>query len=83
MRNYNLVLGKHYLKELNDNRGTCHWKSERNSFISNYAKENILDQIWQANHFPILLDCTSNISHTDQMNFICRYVIDEDKEVEV
>ena len=42
-------------------------------------KENILDQIRKANYFVIIQDSTPDISHTDQMSFICRYVIVEDK----
>ena len=42
-------------------------------------KENILDQIWKANYFAIILDSKLDISHTDQMSSICRYVIVEDR----
>ena len=47
-------------------------------------KENISDRIRKANYFVILLDSMPDISHTDQMSFICRYVVVvEDKEMEV
>ena len=51
--------------------------------LGNYEKENILDRIQKANYFTIILDSTLNISHTNQMSFICQYIVVEDKEVEV
>ena len=51
--------------------------------MGNYAKENIIDQIRKANYFAIILESTPDISHTDRVNFICRYVVVEDKEGEV
>ena len=58
----------------------------QNEFIhtlGNHVKENIIDQIRKAKCFAIILDSTPDISYTDQKNFICRYVVVEDKEVEV
>ena len=45
-------------------------------------KEKILDRIRKANYFAIILHSRPDISPTDQMSFICRYVVVEDKEVE-
>ena len=45
--------------------------------------ENILDRIRKANYFTIILDCTPDISYTDQMNLVRRHIFIEDKEVEV
>ena len=42
-----------------------------------------MDRFRKANYFTIILDSTPGISHTDQMSFIGRYIIVEDKEGEV
>ena len=85
MSKYDPILRKHYLKAVNDNRR--YWSLKiPNEFIpilGNHVKENILDRIWKAIYFAIILDSTPDISYTDQMSFICRYVVVEDKEVEV
>ena len=85
MSQYDPVLGKHYLKEVNDNQWYLSPKIQ-NKFIhilGNHMKENILDQNQKANYFVIILNSMPDISHTDQMSFICQYAIVEDKEVEV
>ena len=40
-----------------------------------------MDQIRKVSYSAIIQDSTLDISHTDQMSFICRYVIVEDKEI--
>ena len=85
MSEYNSVFGKLYLKEGNDNRRYLSLKIQ-NEFIhilGNRVKENILDRIRKANYSAIILDSMSIIFHTDQMSFICRYVVADDKEMEV
>ena len=49
----------------------------------NNVKENIFNLIRKANYFAIILDSTPDISHSDVMSFICRYVVVEDKEADV
>ena len=70
---YDPVLGKHYLKEVNDNRRYLSPKIQ-NEFIhilGNYVKEHIFGRIRKANYFALILDSTLDITHTDQMSFIC------------
>ena len=64
---------------------TCYRKSKNESIHINgkHAKENIFDRIRKANYFAIIQYSVLDISHTDQISFICRYVVVEDKEVEV
>ena len=67
MSKYGPVVGKHFLKEVNDNRWWLSLKIQ-NEFIhisENHRKENILDRIRKANHFVIILDSSLDISHTD------------------
>ena len=85
MSKYEPVLGKYYLKEVND-----YWQylspkiqDEFIPVLGNHVKENILDRIRKANYFAIALDGTPDISQSDQKSFICRNVIVENKEVEV
>ena len=69
MSKYGPVLGKHYLKEVNDNRQYLSLKIQ-NEFIHievNHMKENILDCVWKANYSVIMLDSMPDILHTDQM----------------
>ena len=48
------------------------------------VKDLILEEIKTAKYFSILLDSTPDISHTDQMTFIVRYVkIDSNNEVQI
>ena len=79
------VLGKHFLKEINDNRWYLSPKilNEFIYILRNPVKANILDRIRKANYIAIIRDSTPDISYTDQMSFICRYVVVEDKEVGV
>lgn len=82
MSKYDPVFGKHYLKEVNDNQQYLSLKIQ-NEFIhilGKHINENILDQIRKANYFTIILDSMLDISHSDQMSFIC-YVVVEDKKV--
>ena len=58
----------------------------QNEFIcilANLVKENILNWIRKSNYFVIILHCTPDISHADQMSFISQYVVAEDNEVEM
>ena len=85
MSKYDPVLRIRFLKEVNDNRRYLSPKIQ-NEFIhilGNHAKENILDRIQKAIYFAIILVITPDISHTDQMSFICWYVVVEVKEVDV
>ena len=43
----------------------------------------MLDRIQKANYFVIILVSMPSVSYTDHMSFICRYIVIEDKEVEV
>ena len=80
MRKYNPLLGKHYLKELNNNRWYLSPKIE-NEFINIFG-DHKKDLIRKANYFSIILK-KSDISHSFQILFISRNVVVEDKEVEV
>ena len=73
------VLGKYYLKEINGNRLYLSPKiqNEYIHILKNCLKENILERIQTADYFTIILDSTPDISHTDQMNFICRFIVVE------
>ena len=85
MSKYGPVLRKHYLKEVNGNQRFLSLKI-KNEFIhisENHIKANTLDQIRKSNYFVVILNSMLDISHSDQMSFICRYVIVEDKLVEV
>ena len=85
MCKYYSVIGKHYLKEVNDNQHYLSLKiqNEFNHILGNHVKENIIDRIRKANYFVITLDSIPNISPTDPLSFICRYVVVEDKGVKI
>ena len=70
---------------MNDNRRylSRKIKNEFLHILGNHAKENILDRIQKANYFAIIPDSMLDIPHTHQMSFICRYVVAEDKQVEM
>ena len=73
------------MKEVNDNRRYLSPKIQ-NEFIhilKNHTKQNILDRIRKASYFAIILNSLLDIFHIDQMSFICRYVVVEDKKLEV
>ena len=85
MSKYEPVIGKDYLKEIYDNRRHLSLKIQ-NEFIhilGNHVKKNILDRIRKANYSAIIIDCTSDISNTDLISFICRYVDVAYQEMEV
>ena len=84
MSKYDPVLGKYYLKEVKDNQRYLSPKSKMVSFISwETTCRKIYWKEFEKPIFAIILDSTPDISNTDQINFICRYVIVEVKEAEV
>ena len=47
------------------------------------VKNLILKEIKEVTYFSILLDSTSDVSHTDQIAFFVRYVKVEENEVQI
>ena len=61
-------------KEITDNYLSKGIQNEIIELISNKIKENILDNIKAAKYFVIILDCTPDISHQEQLSVTIRCV---------
>uniref|UniRef100_A0A803SRA8 TTF-type domain-containing protein n=1 Tax=Anolis carolinensis TaxID=28377 RepID=A0A803SRA8_ANOCA len=54
------------------------------SFLSAKIQDNILQQLCQAKYYSIILDCTPDASHTEQMTLMVRFIkIEGKKEVSI
>ncbi|XP_030066678.1 zinc finger MYM-type protein 1-like [Microcaecilia unicolor] len=91
LSNYDPVLKEHFVKinqTVSSERRVTSYLSPKiqNEFIhllGNYVKENIVADIKKAKYFGILFDSTPDVSHTDQMCEVIRYVHIEDDKVEI
>ncbi|XP_063794591.1 zinc finger MYM-type protein 1-like [Pseudophryne corroboree] len=88
---YDPVLKEHLMRL---KRNTCKLKvsvsylapNTQNEFISvlaNHVKEKLVMDIKSAKYFGIMFDSTPDISHTDQMSEVIRYVTINNMKVEV
>lgn len=88
---YDTVLKEHLMRL---KRSTCKLKASvsylapntLNEFIgvlATHVKEKLIMDIKSAKYFGIMFDSTPDISHTDQMSEVIRYVMISDKKVEV
>ncbi|XP_053569321.1 LOW QUALITY PROTEIN: zinc finger MYM-type protein 1-like [Bombina bombina] len=88
---YDSVLKEHLIRL---KRSTCKLKvsvsylapKTQNEFISvlaNHVKEKLVMEIKSAKYFGIMFDSTPDISHTDQMSEVIRYVKISNRKVEV
>ena len=88
---YDPVLKEHLMRLQAD---TCKLKASvsylapktQNEFISalaNHVKEKLVTEIQSAKYFGMMFDSTPDISHTDQMSQVIRYVKIENGKVEV
>jgi len=46
------------------------------TLMSDKVLENILKEVQTAKYFSIIVDSTPDISHTDQLSFVIKYVLD-------
>jgi len=72
-------MSKHIRRTLN-NQNNAHYlgKNIQNEIIyliSNCMKSKILEMIKEAKHYSIILDCTPDVSYTEQMTLIVRFVL--------
>ncbi|XP_069588457.1 uncharacterized protein [Ranitomeya imitator] len=59
-------------------------QNEMIQLLSNGIQEKILDNVKTAKYFSVVLDCTTHVSHVEQMTIIVRFVsTSEDKKFEI
>nr|XP_033788702.1 zinc finger MYM-type protein 1-like [Geotrypetes seraphini] len=91
LSNYDPILKEHFVKIKHaipsESRLSSYLSPKiQNEFIhllGNYVKEKIVADIKKAKYFGILFDSTPDVSHTDQMCEVIRYVYIEDDNVEI
>nr|XP_033788676.1 zinc finger MYM-type protein 1-like [Geotrypetes seraphini] len=91
LSNYNPILKEHFVKIKHaipsESRLSSYLSPKiQNEFIHllrNYVKEKIVADIKKAKYFGILFDSTPDVSYTDQMCEVIRYVYIEDDNVEI
>ncbi|KAL3870674.1 hypothetical protein ACJMK2_038719 [Sinanodonta woodiana] len=75
---YNTVISRH-LRNVRENAGSVSYllhdiRNEIFSLLTNAARDTIMNETNEAKYFGILLDSTHNISHTEQLAEVIRYV---------
>ncbi|XP_030068040.1 uncharacterized protein LOC115476054 [Microcaecilia unicolor] len=63
-------------KEIHDHYLGKHFQNELIQIMGNAVLNNIIHRIKAAKYFAVILDCTPDISHQQQMSLIIRYVSD-------
>jgi len=76
---FDIVMENHLAKIQNTEKDTVHYlgKNIQNEIISLISKKcvnAIVQRVSNAKYFSIILDCTPDISHTEQMTVIIRFV---------
>ncbi|KAF0710286.1 zinc finger MYM-type protein 1-like, partial [Aphis craccivora] len=74
-------LASHISKYANKGKGSTSYLSFHTyeqfiTLMSDKVLENILKEVQTAKYFSIIVDSTPDISHTDQLSFVIRYVLD-------
>lgn len=87
MSRYDPVLMKH-VNEVKNKKNNVHYLSKdiRNELISlmgNQIRNTVTDRVRDAKYFSILLDCTPDTSHEEQLSCIIRYVYAHEDEVQI
>lgn len=50
--------------------------------MANKVRRQIIEEIKTAKYFSIIIDCTPDISHVDQLSFVFHYILNSGKPVE-
>lgn len=85
---FDTVLSEH-LRRVTSKETNVHYlsKQTQNEFISllsNKVNEHILNELEKATYYSIILDCTPDVSHQEQMTMVVRFVTSESgKEITV
>ncbi|XP_073523301.1 zinc finger MYM-type protein 1-like isoform X1 [Phyllobates terribilis] len=78
-----------HIRKIRDKEIHAHYlgktiQNEMIQLLSNGIQVKILDDVKTAKYFSIVLDCTSDVSHVEQMTIIVRFVsTSEDKKFEI
>ncbi|XP_050065343.1 zinc finger MYM-type protein 1-like [Aphis gossypii] len=80
-------LASHIKKYANKGKGSTSYLSlniyeEFVNLMGQKVRETIINEIKKAKYFSIIVDSTPDVSHTDQLSFIFRYVNDNGEPVE-
>lgn len=80
-------LASHIKKYANKGKGSTSYLSlntfeEFVNLMGQKVRETIIKEIKKAKYFSIVVDSTPDVSHTDQLSFIFRYVMDNGEPVE-
>ncbi|XP_062828343.1 zinc finger MYM-type protein 1-like [Anolis carolinensis] len=78
-----------HVRRVSSNETCVHYlsKNVQNEFIaflSGKIQNNILQQLHQATYYSVILDCTPNVSHIEQMTLLARFIkFEANKDVSI
>lgn len=83
---YDPIMSEHVRRTINTKNKTHYLgkdiQNEIINLISGAIKKRILDMLKKAKYYSIILDCTPDLSHTEQMTMIIRFVFVEPSKKE-
>lgn len=70
---------REHIRKISDNETRVHYlgkniQNELIQLLSNAIQENILSAVNNAKYFSVVLDCTPDVAHVEQMTIIVRFV---------
>ena len=75
---YNVIMAEH-IRKIKSNEIHDHYlgktiQNELISLLGSEIKNDIIERAKQAKYFSLILDCTPDISHQEQLSFTIRFV---------
>ncbi|XP_026821672.1 zinc finger MYM-type protein 1-like [Rhopalosiphum maidis] len=88
MAKYDSVMAEHVRRIINSKKNISHYlgkdiQNEMINLLAQSIKSRIVTMVSEAKYYSIILDCTPDISHSELMTIIIRFVSIEDSKVTI